>query len=129
MFKVNVSGPVFDGRADAAAEGFATDLADQVARHGVGIVRDELDQVLQHPTGFYRSNIVSGQTGPAEFVVNDSAVIYGPWLAGVGSRNFPVTRFRGYRHWPLATARLDADVDQVVPRVLPWFLARMGGTG
>jgi hypothetical protein len=32
--------------------------------------------------------------------------VYGPWLEGVGSRNFPVTRFRGYHAFRVAAQEL-----------------------
>ena len=55
---------------------------------------------LQHvyfkkPTGYYERHIVNQDMG-SQHLIHDSNVVYGPWLEGVGSRNFPKTRFKGY---------------------------------
>jgi hypothetical protein len=52
-------------------------------------------QYFRHPTGYYERHIVNQDMG-SQHVIHDSGIVYGPWLEGVGSRNAPVTRFRGY---------------------------------
>lgn len=100
---VKATGPLFDGRltkslaeaVDAAEEEIAT----QTANH----LRDDLGvPPFKAPTGWYRSHITPKRLGSL-WVVWDSGVIYGPWLAGTGSRNWPKTRFKGYNHWRRAT--------------------------
>ena len=86
------SGPVFDGRARAAVSAYIDDAEETIAQHGVNVVRSEMDHFLRNPTGYYESRIQTDRAG-GDSVVTDGGVIYGPWLAGVGSRNAPETRF------------------------------------
>lgn len=127
-FRVRTRGPMFNGRALVAVDAFLDKSKATIADRGVVIVREELGKVLQHPTGYYESQIVSGQMLSSAYEVNDSAVIYGPWLAGVGSRNYPVTRFKGYAHWRRAASRLQGEAVAIAERVLPRFLRRMNGS-
>lgn len=94
MATVNVSGPLFDGRAEralaAAVEATAVWagpwVADQVrARVAASAVAD---------TGAYASRLTISRTADT-VVVSDRGVIYGPWLEGTSRRN-QTTRFRGY---------------------------------
>lgn len=120
---VRVSGPLFDGRALAAADQFVDAAEAEIAQEGVNDVRAELGAVLRNPTGFYESQIQT-QRARGNTAVTDGGVIYGPWLAGVSSRN-QTTSFKGYPHWRRATQRLDAKAEQIAQSVLPPFLRRM----
>lgn len=124
--QVDVSrhGPVFDGRASAAVSAFIDDAEHEIAQEGVNIVQAQLDRVLRTQTPYYRTQIRTEHAG-GDWQVTDGGVVYGPWLAGVGSRNAPVTRFRGYNHWRVATRRLQTLAKTVAERVLPKYLRRM----
>ncbi|MFI0236327.1 hypothetical protein [Streptomyces sp. NPDC016845] len=118
---VSSRGPIFDGRARAAANQYVDRLERDLAETGVELVREELHKVLKHPTGYYESRI----TVERGHIVTDQGVVYGPWLAGLGSRNFPVTRFRGYQHWRRAVERLRARRQSVAERLLRRYVGRM----
>uniref|UniRef100_UPI00366DD9F3 hypothetical protein n=1 Tax=Paenibacillus chitinolyticus TaxID=79263 RepID=UPI00366DD9F3 len=60
-----------------------------------------------------------------EHIVTDGGVVYGPWLAGVGSRNYPVTKFQGYPHWIRARLRLRDRKQGIAERLLRRFVGRM----
>lgn len=122
---VKRNGPVFDGRAAAAAHQMAQAAEEELADVGKGIVLAELGRFLQHPTGYYESQIRTDRSG-GDSVVTDGGVVYGPWLAGTGSRNYPETRFRGYPHWRRATQRVDRQATRIAERVMPRYLDRMG---
>ena len=47
------------------------------------------------PTGYAQRHIVNRDLGSMH-LITDSGIVYGPWLEGTGSRNWPKTRFRGY---------------------------------
>lgn len=117
---VSTRGPLFDGRARQAANAYVNRLERDLAEEGVRIVRQELGKVLQHPTGYYESRI-QVERGT---VITDGGVVYGPWLAGTGSRNFPVTRFRGYPHWIRARLRLRDRKQGIAERLLRRFIGR-----
>lgn len=125
MPDVTVRGPIFDGRAAAAIADYMDDMEAEVAQDGVDLVRDQLAAVLQNPTGYYESSIRASRGG-AGYVVDDSGVVYGPWLAGVGSRNAS-SSFKGYQHWPQAAAQLAAKAGVTAQRVLLKYLPRMRG--
>lgn len=118
---VSTRGPIFDGRARALANAYVNRLERDLAEEGVTIVREELQKVLQHPTGYYESRI----TVERGTVITDGGVVYGPWLAGVGSRNFPATRFRGYPHWIRARLRLRERKQGIAERLLRRYVGRM----
>jgi hypothetical protein len=118
-------GPLFNGRAAAAMRNYAEDLDAELADKGRELVLQHLGKFLQHPTGYYESRVRVEQRGSAH-LVTDSGVIYGPWLAGTGSRN-KSTRFKGYKHWRLAAQELDRSSPGTAARLLPRYLNRAGG--
>jgi hypothetical protein len=92
----DTSGPVFDGRAERAIDDLCHESASKAGTEGVRILRAEFDRVLQHQTPYYVTRVKSHDRGN-ESVIDDGRIVYGPWLEGTGSRNYPVTRFRGYK--------------------------------
>ena len=112
MTTVTATGPVFDGRAARAMDKLETDLTRDVATRGVVEVRQALDSVLQNPTGFYQSRIQVDKKTKDRALVTDGGVVYGPWLAGVSSRN-ATTQFRGYTHWRRATQQLTRNARRI----------------
>lgn len=121
--EIDVSGPLFDGRAEAAVQDFLRDAAEEVARVGEGDVQSVLRVVLRHPTGRYQGSIVIERQGN-DRVIHGDRVIYGAWLEGVGSRN-RTTRFKGYATFRLVTQALRDKVGWIVLPVLISHLRRM----
>jgi hypothetical protein len=116
-------GPLFDGRAQAAFADYAEDLEAEIAQEGVDLVQRYLGVFLRHPTGYYQSRIRVEQRG-TRHMVTDSGVVYGPWLAGVSERN-RATRFKGYKHWRLATQDLESRSGAIAQRLMPRLLRRI----
>jgi hypothetical protein len=116
---VRAHGPVFDGRAEAAASAFAHDAAEKIAQEGAKMVREALHGVIRHPTGYYESHVRAEQ-----HTVTDGGVIYGPWLEGVGSRN-RTTRFKGYFTFRRTTQQIQAKASEIAERDIPPYLERM----
>ena len=114
---VITKGPMFDGRAVRALDRLADDATEQVADQGVTDVRQFLDSVLKNPTGFYQSRIQTDRKTRDRSVVTDSQVVYGPWLAGVGSRN-KTSRFKGYAHWRRVAQQLQRNVVRITRPVV-----------
>lgn len=125
---IEVSGPVYDGRADIALNSYVDDLHRTVAAEGERLVGLELIRVLRHPTGYYESRITHNRVSDSASRVHDSKVIYGPWLEGIGSRNFPATRFRGYATFRRMTQQLARRALPVATELLRRvYLPRMNG--
>jgi len=126
---INVSarayGPVFDGRL-AGAVAHAVDEAEQeIATLGATHLRGDLGvPPFKNPTGWYRSHITPKRLG-AVWVVQDSGVIYGPWLAGTGSRN-STTRFKGYAHWRRLITYLHTIARSTTEKIIARAIARLG---
>ncbi|MGW3428884.1 hypothetical protein ACWDHW_13150 [Streptomyces melanosporofaciens] len=127
-FRINVntnaSGPLFDGRAQRAANEYSDQLRYRVATEAEDMVRARLAQVLKHPTGYYESRIRVERAGDS-YEVNDGGVVYGPWLEGTGSRNAPVTRFRGYATFRRVKALIDRRAGGIAQRLLQRYIRRM----
>ncbi len=121
--EVNSSGPVFTSRAAGIMQEMADEMGRTIADHGVDTVRAEFAKVVQHPTGHYSSQIHRTSFG-SRHVIDDGGMIYGPWLAGVGSRN-KTTRFKGYAHWRRAAQILQRSVPEVARGMMPRYIARL----
>jgi hypothetical protein len=115
------NGPLFDGRAQRLANEYVNRLERNLAEEGLNILREEMHAVFRNPTGYYESRckVEDGRK------ITDSRVVYGPWLAGVGSRNFPVTRFKGYDHWIKTRHRLNERKQGIGERLLRRYTGRM----
>src|SRR5688572_24813417 len=88
-------GPILSGRASHLIGELEREIELETAREAERLIHLHLGNVLRRPTGYYQSQIgIRGAPGGLE--VTDSGVVYGPWLEGTGSKNFPVTRFKGY---------------------------------
>jgi hypothetical protein len=92
---VSESGPLFGGLRDRITDQHLTRLREDLAQEAVNRIHQRLHEVLQHPTGRYESSIQT-ERQVADLAVTDGGIIYGNWLEGTGSRNYPATRFRGY---------------------------------
>ncbi|MCT2591147.1 hypothetical protein LHJ74_14730 [Streptomyces sp. N2-109] len=123
--QIRVRGPVFDGRAHRAAADYAEAVEGAVAKEGLRMATARFRQVLRHPTGYYVSHVRVRETA-GRHVVTDGGVVYGPWLEGVGSRNFPETRFRGYSTFRRTQALLDRRATNIAEREWSRFAGRMG---
>lgn len=124
VFGIRSEGPVFDGRAAVAARQYCEEIEQVIAEVGVHKVRVRFASFVKHPTGYYDSKITAGPVFGGRWGVHDSGVVYGPWLAGVGSRN-KTSRFKGYPHWQLASLDLRADANDIAEFVLQRYLPRM----
>ena len=128
---VTLSGPLFDGRAPIIMDDYMKANLDRIGDLAEDAVQQELDVVLVNPTGFYRSQIKAERrtgTGRTHYdvVVHDSGVVYGPWLAGTGSRNAPVTRFKGYTHWRKAAQRIEKLAKDTIVGTLRQLTRKLG---
>lgn len=122
--EINVSGPLFDGRASQAARDFTEKVKEDVASQGYADVMTNLNSSIRHPTPYYETQVTTTRHGDA-IVVNDRGIIYGPWLEGVGSRN-KTTRFKGYFSFRRATQQLRKQVKGLADRLLrEKYLRRM----
>lgn len=122
--EVNVSGPIFDGRADAAVSDFLEEAKDDIGQQAHADVMRLLNANIKHPTPYYETQITTERRG-SNVVVHDRGIIYGHWLEGTGSRNAPVTRFPGYHSFRDATELVLAEAKTLAERVLRRYLRRM----
>lgn len=104
---VHLSGPTLEGLGPTIVDRRLAEATTELADYTRFEVLMQLDRVLQHPTGYYESQIVDQTLNPWMHSVNDSQVIYGPWLEGIGSRNAPVTKFAGYHTFRIVKNRME----------------------
>lgn len=120
---IEYSGPLFEGKLDTELAAFIDLATEDIAKVGVTDVQIQLDRVLVNPSGHYRSQIQQ-EKQQTDRSVNDSGVIYGPWLEGTGSRN-ATTRFKGYSTFRKVTRELQAKVVGIATRSMTTFIERM----
>lgn len=122
---VKAHGPLFDGRAERAMAHAVDEAEQEIATLGAEHLRGDLGvPPFKNPTGWYRSHITPKRLG-ATWVVQDSGVIYGPWLAGTGSRN-SASRFKGYAHWRRLVTYLHRIAKPTTEKIIARALARLG---
>jgi hypothetical protein len=122
MVDVRVSGPVFDGRADAAVRDMCDEAERDIASQAYAEVMTHLNASIREPTPYYETQITVTKTASGRRV-HDRGIVYGPWLeTGAGRR----TRFRGYHSFARAAAAIEAKAPALVQRALRRALSRMG---
>lgn len=125
MITVQRTGPLFDGRGGQFFKEIGQDIERGTAREGARMVRDRLNVVLKVQTPHYRTRIRSMPDSPNR-KITDQGVIYGPWLEGIGSRNAPVTRFRGYHTFKFVSLQLNGRAQGIAEQIVVRYLGRIG---
>lgn len=115
-------GPVFDGSFASEMRRCIDDIEQEVGDESVDRIRARLDTVLKHPTGYYRSRIRATPRGHT-VVVDDSNVVYGPWLET--GRSNRVTRFRGYHTFRLVNEEMRRKAPELASRIVTKYVGRM----
>lgn len=123
---VKMTGPLFDGRADAALDRGIKAVRAHVAATGVTMTRAVFAGSIRAEHGRFLASIgTTGQSrmyttrgghrtytlpvvvdGTTDTLVTTDLATYGPWLEGSGSRN-DSTRFKGYHGFRRAGQELD----------------------
>jgi hypothetical protein len=137
---VELHGPIVEGRADAIIHDYLEDATWEVGQQAFAGVHGILDARIQNPTPYYETQITQ-QRGGVEgleaiesdvtpVAVHDRGVIYGHWLEGDGSRNAPVTSFRGYKAFGTTTGALNnGKALELAEHVMQRYLPRLRGEG
>jgi hypothetical protein len=139
-YDVTCSGPVFDGRAAAAARRAAVAIRAKLADDGAKLAEMTLAASIRHhgsgraersvtttassriyQTGKYTMPVV---VGDSETLVTTDLATYGPWLEGTGSRNL-TTRFHGYHAFRLAAQELDRAAEGIAEVVIAPYVREM----
>lgn len=99
--EVDFAGVFWDKSAtDKIMSDYQEDVLDEVAlQTGVKVV-DAMQAAFVAPRPYYWTTVgVEYVSATRRKVTDYGSVVYNFWLEGIGSRNFPATRFRGYGHW------------------------------
>ena len=125
---VIVSGPLFDVRAQVMVDHMLDEILQEVGDYALYQWRMNLEDSWREPTGAYmaRTNLARREH---DLVTNDHGSVYGPWLEGTGSRNAPVTRFKGYAAARRATATVQRKAKALGQPYADKWVARINGEG
>lgn len=137
--RLETRGPYPEDRVDEICLDYLEDAVGQVGQQALSGVHGLLNERIQEPTPYYETQIRMQRGGdvaggydsdvtPA--VVHDRGVIYGWWLEGIGSRNSPVTRFRGYHTFSETAAGLNSGGAVAISEAtLKRYMPRLRGEG
>lgn len=143
MADINVSGPLFDGKASAALDRAKVVIRHEVAAEGEKLAKtvfmgrikvnhghfmNEFDTVDQSKAMVSHSGkhtyTMPVTAGPDETVVTTDNATYGPWLEGTSSRN-NTTRFKGYNGFKRASETLNRVADVIADDVMKFYVDEM----
>lgn len=123
-FRSRVQGPISSGRMAEYARMYSDDVAKEIAEKAEDVALNRFNMVLRHQTPYYTTRIATRRLGPARYELHDNGVIYGHWLEGTGSRNWPVTRFPGYHTFEYTEIRMKHERRNISRRILRSYRAR-----
>jgi hypothetical protein len=140
---VRMSGPLFDGRAEAALQRALLHIRHDVAAEGQRLAGAAFTTSIRANRGRFVSKFTDTDTtrvyttvsghkaytmpvivGQDETVVTNQTATYGPWLEGTGSRNH-TTRFKGYNGMRRAAQALDQVAGAVADDAIRPYIKEM----
>ena len=125
--KVSSSGPLFDGRAAADLDQGLDDWKKNIATIGASMVRSDMDAHFKVQRPYYRLTVTASATPPDWKISDHGSAIYNYWLEGIGSRNFPKTRFRGYSSFRRMTQAINARAVSIGQPIIAKWVAKING--
>jgi hypothetical protein len=121
---VDKRGSLFDGRAEKVVAEACDEIEKSVSMLGASMVRSRLERTLRKQTPYYRMRVVNRQDPPG-WKITDQGVIYGFWLEGIGSRNAPVTRFKGYHTFRTVAQELQVRAKVIAEGIIVKFVGKL----
>lgn len=122
---VQVSGPLFSPRVKDIIQDALHDTVRELVAEGEAIAKERAIDVvyskggahpdLYRPTGRWLNSLHGEMTGPMAGTIDDSRLVYGPWLEGVSSRN-QTTRFKGYATFRHTVGQLERRKDEIAEK-------------
>lgn len=122
---MSVQGGLFDGGWESGLDELTVDIVGAVSDTVLDTWRSNLDENIRVNTGRYVSTTRVTRVSDTAAQINDGTSVYGPWLEGQGSRNAPVTRFKGYHSAEEAAEKVNAKADEVAAPVVARFVEVM----
>lgn len=118
-----IGGDLFDD-AERIVDNWLEEVKASIAQQGISKLHQLMDAYFKNPTPYYETQVTIDNRG-GDFVIHDRGVIYGPWLAGLSSRNH-TTRFKGYLHWRRTVQYLEQEEGPaVLERHFPELVKRL----
>ena len=129
--RIKLSGPLFDGQAEKAAQEFTDSLAAEIAAIGhdwIAIEAHGMDKSGRGGTGAAAEGVkVTGGNGAYVISGGISKGKYAwPWLEGTSKRNSS-SKFKGYHTFKRTRQRMRTQVTPYAQAKLQEYLAQMGG--
>lgn len=122
-YRLHVRGAAVTGQGGMMIRRYVKDVQDTVATFAEADVHLRLQRSLQNPHGHLQSQIgIRYRRGNP--VVTDGGVIYGPWIEGVGSRNYPTTRFKGYATFRRSAQLVEQRAPLIADRIWQRYVGR-----
>ena len=107
-FDVQFKGPVFHSAEwDPLMREFMENMTMDVADQGTRELRTSMFATFKVPTGAYEKTVKASPLSFGASKIDGEGTVYAWWLEGIGSRNFPVTRFKGYHLFQKEWAKLN----------------------
>lgn len=138
--RVEIGGPLFDGKADIRLKRHIEDAVRELTQLGesrlaltlrprpAGVYLSvQQAQKGKASTGNYRRNLTAVVAGLTA-TITDGGVVYGPWLEGVSPRN-ATTRFKGYSSFRRTAQWMREQAGDVAKRHIGAWVASMKGRG
>ena len=123
--QATTTGPLFNGSLQRNLHMAVDEAEQEIATIGADHLRGDLGAPpFKNATGWYKSHITPKKIGPF-WAIQDSGVIYGPWLAGTSRRN-RISRFKGYQHWRRLTAFVHRIAKPTTDRIVARAIRRSG---
>lgn len=98
-----VNGPFFSGDARRIVRSGVNEVQRKVAEEADARVEQLHRKFFKLPRPFYWTTVHARPRADYWVVTDGGFVVYNHWLEGTGSRNYPKTRFKGYRSFRIAT--------------------------
>lgn len=122
---VQVSGPMFSPRVKDIIKDALHDTVRELVAFGEATAKERAIEVVYskggahpdqyRPTGRWLNSLHGDMTGPLSGTLDDSRLVYGPWLEGVSSRN-ESTRFKGYFTFRHTYGQMERRADDIAEK-------------
>ena len=128
--RVKFKGPFLKAakRAEVMAK-MKRNILNAITKNAFSSVTRILKQKIRNPTPIYQTQIIVDNKEDDRWRVTDQGlVVYNYWLEGTGSRNFPVTSFKGYHAFQRAFAIAEKRAPSLAQTQVGRAVKSLGGT-